>query len=88
MTEADAIEVFDEFLLKAEAQLGTPLVRVPLAPERLSRGWAFYYQSREYIETGDFSSMLLGQGPVVVTDAGELIEGGSLDSDPEQLLNR
>jgi len=32
--------------------------------------------------------MLVGHGPVVVTDDGRIIEGGSLDRDPEEMLGR
>jgi hypothetical protein len=31
-----------------------------------SYGWVFFYQSKRYIETGDPSTMLAGNGPVVV----------------------
>jgi len=31
--------------------------------------WVFFYNSKEYIETGDYRSALLGAGPVVVYKA-------------------
>jgi hypothetical protein len=32
-------------------------------------GWLFYYQSEEYIRTGNPSAMLAGNGPVLVSRA-------------------
>ena len=29
-------------------------------------GWVFFYQSRRYLETGDFSSCLAGNSPIIV----------------------
>ena len=29
-------------------------------------GWVFFYQSRSFLETGDFSDQLAGNGPVLV----------------------
>jgi hypothetical protein len=30
-------------------------------------GWVFYYNSRSFIETGDFQKMLMGNAPILVT---------------------
>ena len=41
-------------------------------------GWVFFYQSSEYLETGDFSSQLAGNAPYIVNKAtGELHETGT-----------
>ncbi|WP_164934313.1 YrhB domain-containing protein [Bradyrhizobium guangzhouense] len=87
MDVAAAIAAFEVFIERKQNELGETLASLG-RPERLSRGWAFYYQSRAYMETGEFSSMLVGHGPVVIKDEGGIIEGGSLDNDPEALLNR
>jgi hypothetical protein len=29
-------------------------------------GWIFFYQSKQYIETGDFSAQLLGNAPIII----------------------
>jgi hypothetical protein len=88
MDETNANAAFEAFLLRKEKETGEPLSRVPMPPQRLSAGWAFYYQSRAYLETKDFRAMLVGQGPVVIRDDGRIIEGGSLDRHPESLLTR
>jgi len=43
-------------------------------------GWAFFYQSREYVETGRDELMLTGPGPVLVDRRdGSIIPTGSAD---------
>lgn len=42
-------------------------------------GWAFFYNSRKYVETGDMIHSLVGGGPViVVASTGEVFELGSV----------
>jgi hypothetical protein len=43
-----------------------PHVIARIEPHRL--GWLFYYQSQEYIRTGNPSAMLAGNGPVLVSN--------------------
>ncbi|MDP3401749.1 MAG: YrhB domain-containing protein [Brevundimonas sp.] len=83
---ASPARAFDSFLRTKEKEIGRPLAAAIAQPKRLSAGWAFYYQSREYVETGALEAMLVGNGPVVIRDDGHVIEGGSLDHDPEQML--
>ena len=69
--------------------MGLPLAAVKSAALRLSQGWAFSYQSRSYVESGDFRESLVGHGPVVILDDGRVLEGGSLDGrDPERIIAR
>jgi hypothetical protein len=86
MDESTALAIFEDFLRMNEGQLGILLAEVPTSRKRLSTGWAFYYQSQAYVEGGSFSDLLVGHGPVVISDDGRLLEGGSLDSDAEALL--
>lgn len=88
MDEQASIEAFNAFLLRKQAHVDVELAPMQRPAQRLSCGWAFYYQSREFVDTGDFAKMLVGHGPVVIRDDGEIIEGGSLDRDPELLLSR
>ena len=30
-------------------------------------GWVFFYQSKSFVETGEFSHQLAGNGPIVIT---------------------
>ncbi|NID17385.1 YrhB domain-containing protein [Luteibacter yeojuensis] len=37
-------------------------------------GWLFYYQTKEYLETGDPSSLLAGNGPMLIDrETGDLL---------------
>lgn len=83
---SEARDRFRHWLSGQEAIVGEPLAEIPEASERLSAGWAFFYQSRRYVETRDVAAMLVGHGPVVVCDDGRIIEGGSLDRDAEAML--
>jgi hypothetical protein len=35
-------------------------------------GWIFFYQSKEYLETGNFLEQLVGNAPIIVNIHGEL----------------
>ena len=88
MDEQSATDAFDGFLRRKEAETGEALARVPDETQRLSGGWAFSYQSKAFVAAGDPTAMLVGHGPVVIRDDGHVIEGGSLDRNPEALLHR
>jgi hypothetical protein len=38
--------------------------------ERVELGWVFFYESRAYLITGDWSRRLAGNAPILVTDGG------------------
>jgi hypothetical protein len=41
-------------------------------------GWVFFYESSDYLKTGDFSDQLVGNAPFIVNKAtGELVETGT-----------
>ena len=88
MDEAEAQAIFNRFLASKTDEVGIALAVTPKGTQRLANGWAFTYQSRSFIETGDFSQMLVGQGPVIVLDDGRIAEGGSLDTTPQDVLRR
>ncbi|MCR1301866.1 MULTISPECIES: YrhB domain-containing protein [Enterobacter] len=62
---------------------------------RFSEGWFYCYQSREYLETGEFSSQLAGNAPFIIDkDNGEIHSFGTAYplakylQDYEQLKNK
>jgi hypothetical protein len=77
MDQKTAINLFDTFLLKKELEIRVALSSTSPFPERISGGWVFQYQSKSFVDSGNFSSMLAGHGPVIVTDEARIIEGGS-----------
>lgn len=79
--DASPFRLFMQFLSHKESELGVELLNMSEAPRRLSRGWAFSYQARDYVEHGNLSQILVGHGPIIITDDGEIIETGSLDRD-------
>jgi hypothetical protein len=48
-------------------------------------GWIFFYQSRAFLETGDFTFQLMGNGPVVVRDDGTVHTLGTARSPEEEI---
>jgi hypothetical protein len=38
--------------------------------EIVDEGWLFFYNSKDFIETGSFSSRLVGNGPIFVDRSG------------------
>ena len=41
-------------------------------------GWVFFYQSREYVETGEPTSMLAGNAPYIINKStGEIVVTGT-----------
>ncbi|MDH7975947.1 hypothetical protein QH494_27525 [Sphingomonas sp. AR_OL41] len=91
MDKAAARRIFDSFLEQKEKAIGQPLACFDDNVERIGGGWAFRYQGRAWVETrnmDDLSGFLVGHGPVVVLDTGEVLEGGSLDRDPNEIVRR
>ena len=51
---------------------------VPDATREFEKCFAVFYQAKKYIENGDFASMLVGHGPVLVDkESGDVFETGS-----------
>ncbi len=44
-------------------------------------GWVFFYQSKEYVETGNFREMIGGNAPIIVNrNTGDLIYTGTANN--------
>ena len=60
---------FDEALVKANgylAEIGHQLCLLAEHTIEFEYGWMFFYQAEEYIRTGDFSEMLVGNAPFII----------------------
>lgn len=70
---------FGEAVEKATEYLkDTDIPVVITLQARFSEGWFFCFQSREYLETGEFSAQLVGNSPFLVDkDTGEIHELGT-----------
>lgn len=68
----DAVEKATEYLKDTDIPVVITL------QGRFSEGWFFCFQSREYLETGEFSAQLAGNSPFIVDkDTGEIHELGT-----------
>ncbi|HCE8943742.1 TPA: hypothetical protein NHU91_002941 [Pseudomonas aeruginosa] len=68
----EALKVVVDYLSKSPAQL------VVTYSEEFSEGWLFCFDSKEYVETGDFSFQFVGNGPIFIDkDTGELYVFGT-----------
>jgi hypothetical protein len=55
-------------------------------PTDTARAWVFFYNTKRYLMTGEFSSRLAGNGPVLVNkESGEVLSFGA-DRPVEQIL--
>jgi Immunity protein 35 len=48
------------------AATGDDLVVIHDDTVEVAQGWVFFYNSREFVETGDFRDALAGNGPIFV----------------------
>jgi len=86
-----ARKIFDAFLIDMEKRVGLPLAVFEDTIEQIPGGWVFRYQGREWVKSQDMSDLsgfLVGHGPVVVLDNGVVLQGGSLDRDPSDIIRR
>lgn len=60
--EAEAIA--KQYLADLQGEIGSPVQLTKTQEE--SFGWVFFYQSKDYMETGNISSMLAGNAPFIV----------------------
>ena len=70
MTEADAQRLVEERAGELPGDRVWVVQKVPT-------GWGFHEQSRDYIETGEFSAQLVGQTLWLVTADGEVLSFAS-----------
>jgi len=59
-----AQEMARQYLHRMESCSRVPLQIVDVREE--SFGWIFFYQSKEFIDTGNFSTMLAGNAPFII----------------------
>ena len=63
----DAREIANEYLLKLELEDGGESLQL-VEKETLEKpfGWVFFYNSKDYLETGEFKFRLAGNAPFIV----------------------
>jgi hypothetical protein len=81
MERIEAERIAAAELAKLANEIGVPVSLCPDQTVEKRQGWAFFYNSKDFIETGNFSSALMGNGPIVVKKADGAVECyGSLPS--------
>jgi hypothetical protein len=78
ITLDEARDIANEYVSKLESEAGKSLRIVDEQTIEKSFGWVFFYNSKDYLETGDFRSMLVGNAPLIVDkNDGSLHETGT-----------
>ncbi len=70
ITFKEALIIADQYLVDMQGKIGEPLQLARTQEE--SFGWVFFYQSKDYMETGTLSSMLAGNAPFIIDHTGAL----------------
>ena len=60
----EAEVIAHQYLIDLQKEIGDPLQLTEVREE--SFGWVYFYQAKEFLETGALSSMLAGNAPFVV----------------------
>ena len=55
-----------QYVTKLAQESGESLTLINAETMERSFGWVFFYNSKDYLETGDSDSMLLGNAPFIV----------------------
>jgi len=80
MNEIEARRIALNFLRGREAVSGVKLALKDEATEEHGFGWIFFYNSKEFIETGSLSAALAGNSPIVVRRRdGMVLETGTAE---------
>ncbi len=69
MTEHEAREIAVAYLASMAQGSGVQVAIVDSATIEKSYGWIFFYQSKQYLESGNFSDCLAGNAPIVIAKA-------------------
>ncbi len=75
MNQEEAQVIADQYLAAIERNTGLELAFNPEVVEEHDVGFVFFYNTKAYWETRDFSHALAGNGPLLVRkEIGEVIE--------------
>ena len=73
----DAILLAQGKIAELAAEAKDAFQMLPDATEEISEGWVFFYNTRDFIQTGESLSALAGNGPILITRAGAVIQLGT-----------
>jgi hypothetical protein len=84
LTKREALELVSE-LLQPMGNARDSFVVVDKHTIEKSFGWVFFYQSKRFVETGEFRYRLAGNGPVIVNREREIVEFFGTDRPPQNV---
>jgi hypothetical protein len=78
LTIAQAKNLAQAHLSTSSEESGCEVVIVDSATVERSFGWVFFYESRQYLETGEFMHRLVGNAPLIVNRiTGDIVSTGT-----------
>jgi hypothetical protein len=69
MNESEARKIAIAYLDSMTRRSGCEIAIIDGATIEKSYGWIFFYDSKQYLESGNFSDRLVGNAPIVVARA-------------------
>lgn len=66
ISKLDARNIALRYLIDIETEIGEPLELMDSKTLEKSFGWVFFYNSKSYLETGNFLAMLAGNSPFII----------------------
>jgi hypothetical protein len=69
ITKVEAEKIARDYVKAKEAGAGCGLVLLDESTMERDFGWVFFYNSKDYLETGEIRHTLAGNAPIVVTRA-------------------
>jgi|SRR5581483_11252416 len=80
ITYLEASAVVERYLRQMATSYGSELAITPGQTMEFPWGWVFFYNSKRFLESGDYKQMLAGNSPLIVDrDTGELHETGTAE---------
>lgn len=73
MTEEEAVEIARKILSQSILDTGIDMELVYQDTIRTEKGWIFFYESSDFLRTGNHASLLAGNAPILVRQNGEVI---------------
>ena len=74
INHSTALRIAQARIHELGASSGDELEILSMETQEIKLGWVFFYNSAEYIRTGNPSSALAGNGPILVLRNGEIVE--------------
>jgi hypothetical protein len=74
ISKSEATEIAAARVCRLEQEAGCKLELLDLSTVQVKEGWVFFYNSADFIRTGNTSDALAGNGPLFVTLEGSLVE--------------